>query len=197
MRLAHVIIVAVTAAALVGGLGVFLTNSGDAAARPDLSLPAAENIAALARRDNVVPIPLELRNLAIEERPSTGDLHLLSGSIYAWQAGGRVCTQDGSGNGGCFVKFRAACNCTVADPDGVGRGKPVYVSGIVPDGVRSIAIVANSIKTKVAIDENSFSYSFDDATIKPWDVTGAEIVSEDGSVNYVHLGNGIPPKGLE
>jgi hypothetical protein len=153
-------------------------------------------MAALRDAENLAVIPAELQNLPPDVAPTADRVHLLKGGIYAWVDGSKVCSQDANGNGGCFTDFKRACNCRVADPDGLGSGKAVVVTGLVPDGTESIEIISAVGRRVVPITGNSFSFSFEQTDLLPWNVTGANVRMSDGSEHYVQLGTGKAPAGL-
>lgn len=157
-----------------------------------LALPAATNMAALqASATALMVLPNDLGGVPGTLRPAAGSVHRLlarSGGMAvdldAWLTpGGRVCTQNSRGSGGCFDAFAPGeyFNATISDPDRVGAGAPVYVWGVVPDQVASVDVVVSGVRHPALVRDNAVFFELADASVGP-DAVERFVVTLDGGV---------------
>lgn len=171
--------------------------SGEASATAETSLNAQQNMSSLATSDNVVEAPPDsLSRLPEGVSPGRSAIHQLSTSMFAWLKGSGVCYEDTNGNGGCFEVFLGGCNCTLADPDELGRGLPAYVAGLVPDSVKAVSVEIAGRTYDANVRSNVFRVEAASPTVKPWDITSALVTFDDGTQVTVALGSGKAPPGL-
>lgn len=178
--------VVLLAAIAVAAVGVFRASASHIRST---RLPAQANMSAL--RDpatSVLPnaVPAALANLPGDVAPGAGAAHALltkgAYAAYAWAAGNsRVCGQDTYGNGGCFTTFEAPFLWTVADPDKLGSGAPIYVTGFVPDNVTAMSIVVNGVSHPALVSHNAVYYELPDASLYPAAVQAFRVRFADGS----------------
>ena len=179
------LVVASASAAAVAGI---LSGSGGASGTATgrvAGLTAAANVGALNSTDTLVPVvPSSLSTLPSDVRPDLGSVHRLGFGTLAWRTGGRVCHQDTLGGGGCFDRFPTTGAIMIVDPDLLGEGEPLKVTGIVSDSVTSLTIVARGAEYPARIVDNSVFVDLPDATIKPWEIEGWLATFADGHTEF-------------
>jgi len=149
---------------------------------------AVQNMAALQDPSTLVlasSLPVGLTKLPDATLPDSTAVHALLSegtyTAYAWIDGGRVCAQDSNGNGGCLSQFVEPVAWNIGDPDELGSGAPLQVTGQVPDQVVGVDVIVNGVSHAAFIKNNALYYQLSDPTVYPDEIQGFVVRYSDGS----------------
>lgn len=136
---------------------------------PEDVLPASLVLSAksLAGGDDV---PAAMRNGAIRTEESRLLLTRVGGQqadVYAFpSAKGLTCYTITTVGGGCQPRFTAELpvGVDIFDADGVGRGVPTAVAGLVPNNVVAVSVISGETAAPATLENNAYFFEAPDAS---------------------------------
>jgi hypothetical protein len=121
--------------------------------------------------------------------PANGQVHKLlmhgSTSLFAWSDGKRICHTSTDGIGGCFSNFVDSFNYTLNDPDELGSGQPLVVSGFVPDGVVGVDVTVQGMTYAADVKNNAVYFALPSAAQLPSAVEAFTVQFANGGTKVI------------